>query len=239
MEHRTDQQDPQPTPEVKSPDDDLVTTVSCPTCRVGTDARCVTRAGKPAREAHGRRYEALEQAAGITAHRAKGKRESEARGYPLYCHDNKAEAELLATYAARLAARNAPTEDADADATEPQMPTCVDCDSLTGPWRPTGDRWPSGAQKLTCTSGHASEQIPNEPSTPESRAKAAEQIAGFRIMRRREAAPGWWGIAIEIGDTRSGTVAYDFCTQQNKVSMDPNRDRRAEYYSEPMYAGSV
>ncbi|MFF0140453.1 hypothetical protein ACFYRN_28815 [Streptomyces sp. NPDC005227] len=73
-------------------------------------------------------------------------------------------------------------------------------------------------------------------STPESRAAAAALITGFRIMRRREAAPGWWGIPIEIGDTRSGTVAYDFCTEQNKVSMDPNRNRRSEYYSEPVYS---
>lgn len=82
------------------------------------------------------------------------------------------------------------------------------------------------------------EQQAQQPtlSTPETRAAEAEQITGFRIMRQTEAAPGWWGMAVEIGDTRSATVAYDFCTEQNKVSMDPNRDRRAEYYSEPIYS---
>lgn len=81
---------------------DLAETVICPTCRVAKGARCITRAGKPARETHGRRVEALEQAAGITEHRATARREAQARGYTSHGLDHKAEAALLAAYAARI-----------------------------------------------------------------------------------------------------------------------------------------
>ncbi|WP_162602856.1 hypothetical protein [Streptomyces sp. CS090A] len=84
---------------------DLAETVICPTCHVAKGARCLTRAGKPARETHGRRVEALEQAAGITAHRATARREAQARGYTSHGHDHKAEAALLAAYAARISNR--------------------------------------------------------------------------------------------------------------------------------------
>ncbi|MEU0170160.1 hypothetical protein ABZ214_32715 [Streptomyces iakyrus] len=89
---------------------DLAETVICPTCRVAAGARCVTRAGKPARETHGRRVEALEQAAGITEHRATARREAQARGYTSNGLDHKAEAALLAAYAARISNR-APRDD--------------------------------------------------------------------------------------------------------------------------------
>ncbi|MFD5350184.1 hypothetical protein ACFWJY_42185 [Streptomyces anulatus] len=81
---------------------DLAETVICPTCRVAAGARCITRAGKPARETHGRRVEALEQAAGITEHRATARREAQARGYTSHGLDHKAEAALLTAYAARI-----------------------------------------------------------------------------------------------------------------------------------------
>ncbi|MFI6371027.1 hypothetical protein [Streptomyces sp. NPDC050546] len=85
----------------------LAVTVACPTCHVSTGARCVTRAGKPAREPHGRRVEALEQAAGITEHRATARRDAQARGYTSNGLDHKAEAALLTAYAARIKARDA------------------------------------------------------------------------------------------------------------------------------------
>ncbi|MET9555105.1 hypothetical protein [Streptomyces sp. NPDC006645] len=81
--------------------DDFAETVICPTCHVPAGARCITRAGKPARESHGRRFEALEQAAGITEHRATARRAQQARGaWPTL--DSKAEDALLAAYADRL-----------------------------------------------------------------------------------------------------------------------------------------
>ncbi|MFI6700295.1 hypothetical protein ACIBJC_15180 [Streptomyces sp. NPDC050509] len=80
---------------------DLVDTVICPTCNVAVGVRCITRASKPAREPHGRRYSALEQAAGITQHRATARREAQARGYTSNGLDHKAEASLLTAYAAR------------------------------------------------------------------------------------------------------------------------------------------
>jgi len=36
------------------------------------------------------------------------------------------------------------------DAGEPDLPECHLCGNQAGPWVPTGDRWPSGAQKLAC-----------------------------------------------------------------------------------------
>ena len=122
----------QPAPAVEFPSsEDLVNTVPCPTCYVGTNTRCITRAGKPAREAHGRRYEALEQMAGITQHRAEARRKAQARGYTSNGYDHKAEQELLRAYGARLAARSAPTADADLSeqstaATTPDHPTRQD-----------------------------------------------------------------------------------------------------------------
>ncbi|WP_326797460.1 hypothetical protein OG946_20235 [Streptomyces sp. NBC_01808] len=85
--------------------EDLATTVTCPTCHVPAGARCTTRTGKPARESHGRRFEAVEQAAGITAHRATADREAQARGDRAPSLDRKAEQALLTAYAARINAR--------------------------------------------------------------------------------------------------------------------------------------
>ncbi|MFE4496060.1 hypothetical protein ACFRKD_26765 [Streptomyces niveus] len=88
----------------QAPAEDLTDTVTCPTCHVPTGARCITRAGKPAREPHGRRFEALEEAAGITQHRATRRREAQARGYTSNGLDHKAEEALLTAYAARIRA---------------------------------------------------------------------------------------------------------------------------------------
>ncbi|MFI2037591.1 hypothetical protein ACH470_23530 [Streptomyces bottropensis] len=85
--------------------DDLADTVICPTCHVAAGARCITRTGKPAREPHGRRFDALKQAAGITQHRATARREAQARGYTSNGLDHKAEAAPLTAYAARINAR--------------------------------------------------------------------------------------------------------------------------------------
>ncbi|MFE5851999.1 hypothetical protein ACFQ61_02065 [Streptomyces sp. NPDC056500] len=82
---------------------DLVSSVTCPTCHVTAGIRCTTRAGKPAREQHGRRFDALDQAAGIAEHRAAARREAEARGGWLVTFDRAAEAALLTAYAARIA----------------------------------------------------------------------------------------------------------------------------------------
>ncbi|MEV7991576.1 hypothetical protein AB0O67_06580 [Streptomyces sp. NPDC086077] len=92
-------------PEANPTVEDLAVTVACPTCHVAAGVRCVTRAGKAAREPHGRRFEALEQAAGITEHRATAHREAEARGGWVVALDRKAEAALMTAYAARINAR--------------------------------------------------------------------------------------------------------------------------------------
>ncbi|MBT2449464.1 hypothetical protein J7F03_20705 [Streptomyces sp. ISL-43] len=99
--------------------EELVTTATCPTCHAPAGSRCITRAGKPAREPHGRRFEALEQAAGITAHRAAARREAEARGGWVAALDRKAEGALLTEYAARLR----PSAQPDADSIAPTAPT--------------------------------------------------------------------------------------------------------------------
>ncbi|MFH9823035.1 hypothetical protein [Streptomyces bobili] len=72
------------------------------------------------------------------------------------------------------------------------------------------------------------------PSSPETRAAAAEQIIGFRIMRETEIAPHWWATPIEIGETGSIVVADQFCAEQNKVTLDPNRVKRHRYYIDPI-----
>ncbi|MFF2184588.1 hypothetical protein [Streptomyces sp. NPDC058155] len=70
-------------------------------------------------------------------------------------------------------------------------------------------------------------------------AVSAEQIVGFRIMRETEIAPSWWAQAKEIGETVSATVADKFCTEQNNVTMNPNRVKRHRYYADPIYAEPV
>lgn len=102
---RTQQLAPPPSPAAEPPTiENLVTTVICPTCRVAVGARCVTRTGKPAREPHGRRFEAVEDAAGITQHR---KAQAGDRWWSTGV-DRKAEETLLTAYAARLKARLLP-----------------------------------------------------------------------------------------------------------------------------------
>lgn len=113
--------------------EDLAETVICPTCRVGVGARCLTRAGKPAAHPHDRRYEALEQAAGITEHRAAVRRAAPAHG--IVCIDRKAEQELLAAYADRIAAPAATAPDpVDAD-TRAAVETVTTADATDGTWR--------------------------------------------------------------------------------------------------------
>ncbi|ARF75697.1 hypothetical protein B7C62_28155 [Kitasatospora albolonga] len=72
-------------------------------------------------------------------------------------------------------------------------------------------------------------------STPERIAARAAQIVAFRIMRETEIAASWWARPIEIGETVSGEVAYKFCTEQNTVTLNPNRIKRHRYYAEPVY----
>jgi len=85
--------------------DTLADTVACPTCHAPAGTRCVTRTGTPARKTHGRRFEAVEEAAGITQHRAAEELAAKARGGWVITYNREAEAALLATYAARLAER--------------------------------------------------------------------------------------------------------------------------------------
>lgn len=77
--------------------EDLVGTVACPSCHVGASACCVTRDGKPARHPHDARFNALDEAAGVSQKRAADQRERLCPGI-----DHQAEAALLATYAARV-----------------------------------------------------------------------------------------------------------------------------------------
>jgi len=62
------------------------------------------------------------------------------------------------------------------------------------------------------------------------------QAIGYRIMRTTEIAPGWWGKAVEVGETVSATVAHNFCREQNAVTMDLDRRKMIEFYAEPIYA---
>ncbi|MFD9853438.1 hypothetical protein ACFWXZ_14415 [[Kitasatospora] papulosa] len=89
----------------------LAVSLPCPTCHAAAGSRCVTRASKPARETHGRRFEAVEEAAGITEHRAAARREATARGGWVVAFDRKAEDALLTAYAARGKARAATPEE--------------------------------------------------------------------------------------------------------------------------------
>lgn len=75
--------------------EDLAVTIVCLACRAPAGRSCTTRAGKPARYPHGRRFEAVEDAAGITQHRT-------ATGHKAPSgFDRAAEEALLASYAAR------------------------------------------------------------------------------------------------------------------------------------------
>lgn len=78
---------------------DLITTVICPKCHVGVGARCITRSGKPAGQPHDSRFDAVEQVAGLTQHRAEQARAR--NGWSI--RDHKAEETLLVAYAARVA----------------------------------------------------------------------------------------------------------------------------------------
>jgi hypothetical protein len=72
--------------------------------------------------------------------------------------------------------------------------------------------------------------------TPITPAPTAEEVVGFRIMRETEIAPHWWAKPVEIGETGSGAVAEQFCSSQNAVTMNPNREKRQRYFIEPVFA---
>lgn len=40
-----------------------------------------------------------------------------------------------------------------APGTEPPLPRCATCGDERGPWRPTDERYPSGAQVFACSDG--------------------------------------------------------------------------------------
>lgn len=89
----------------------------------------------------------------------------------------------------------------------------------------------------------AASQLSSAPSVADHQADTyaarlllAEQIIGFRIMKQTEIAPGWWGQAIEVGETGSATVAYNFCREQNRVTMNLNRSKMIQFFAEPIYA---
>ncbi|APD18582.1 hypothetical protein SEA_PICARD_53 [Streptomyces phage Picard] len=108
---------PEPAPQVVEPPHrgNLAETVACPACRVGVGAPCITRAGKPARDIHNRRVEALENAAGVTQLRAEMRRANNGLSIAI---DHPAEAKLFAAYAARINAHAqapAPVRDEPSD----------------------------------------------------------------------------------------------------------------------------
>lgn len=78
---------------------DLTTTVICPKCHVGVGVRCTTKTGKQAGQPHDSRFKAVEQAAGITRHRAE--QAQACNGWVIV--DHTAEKALLVAYAARVA----------------------------------------------------------------------------------------------------------------------------------------
>ncbi|WP_393057698.1 hypothetical protein [Streptomyces sp. LN549] len=72
----------------------------------------------------------------------------------------------------------------------------------------------------------------------EERLRRSEMAIGYRIMREIEVAPGWWGIAREVGETVSAQVANEYCAEQNAVTMDLNRAKRHHYTADPIYAAT-
>ncbi|ALM38218.1 hypothetical protein [Streptomyces sp. FR-008] len=158
--------------------DTLADTVACPQCNAPAGARCTTRAGKPARETHGRRFEAVEQAAGITAHRAAARREAEARGGWVVTHDRAAEAALLTTYAARLAEARLDRVVADADDQFARVARAVDAVE------------------------HA-EQVEADVATVED----AEALYAVRLVSEAEATEGTWRGAW-IGEHQADDVLF-------------------------------
>lgn len=60
------------------------------------------------------------------------------------------------------------------NASEPELPECHLCGNQRGPWvpDPSGDRWPSGAQKFLCKEGCAG-AASEPPAVPEAVAEAA------------------------------------------------------------------
>lgn len=85
-------------------------------------------------------------------------------------------------------------------------------------------------QDLTTTPSRALHPVDNVHLV-----STADQIVGFRVMRETEIAPHWWATPIEIGETVSGPVAYSFCDEQNKVTMNPDRAKQHRYFAEPIY----
>jgi hypothetical protein len=148
--------------------DDLAGTVICPTCHVGVGARCVTRAGKPARDWHGARIEALDQAAGIAHHRATAPGRELCPGI-----DHQAEQALLTAYADRI---NTAAESAEAPAAEQVPAEAALAVEATPVWRTLKNAGASGAfmiygdlhearGKLIFTSWGTAKQIKGQPYT--------------------------------------------------------------------------
>ncbi|CAL9529715.1 zinc finger domain-containing protein [Streptomyces sp. enrichment culture] len=135
--------------------DNAVTTVACPQCHAAAGTRCTTRTGKPAREPHGRRFGALEDAAGITQHPATERREAEARGKLVVALDRKAEETLLAAYVARI---NARTEREQAQAARERSHRAAER-VRTNP-DPTDPEWRAALAELRAALDHEREVSP-------------------------------------------------------------------------------
>lgn len=78
---------------------------------------------------------------------------------------------------------------------EPDMPECHLCGDQAGPWvpEPSGDRWPSGAQKLVCKGGC------------QTTAEASESVASADVppAKPRRRAP----LSVRMDDTLAADLA--------------------------------
>ncbi|KUF19577.1 hypothetical protein [Streptomyces silvensis] len=179
--------------------DNLADTVICPFCRVGAGVRCITRAGKPARDVHGPRVKALEDAAGITQHRAERFREADARGLAKTL-DHKAEAALFATYAARIATPvQAPTAPRD----EPSDWWTI-MDPATGEevarvygetyqdMTPRAEALPEVRAVIRRHKGFSRRRLLTSELTPAQRAEQAEAAEQVAPLTTTDATAGTW-----------------------------------------------
>lgn len=87
----------------------------------------------------------------------------------------------------------------------------------------------------------ATAYLTSAPASPDHPARRPVRplIAGqavLRIMKQTEITPGLWGQPVEVGETRSSTVAHQFCMDQNKVTMQLNRPKMTHFFAEPTYA---
>ncbi|MFF2437937.1 DUF6907 domain-containing protein [Streptomyces sp. NPDC058107] len=92
--------------------------------------------------------------------------------------------------------------------TEPQLPACVECGSQAGPFRPTGDRYPSGAQKFACSDGCA-------PAPAEDRTIAYPLRGGGILV---EACPSWC-VKDHADEIEHGIYAADLTHEGEEVSL--------------------